>query len=698
MLPWFRPRPRSRWGDPPRKGPRLNCEELESRTLPTVSAPTPPLFPPDTSPTSLPLSLPDGQGAFMVVADLGKDGEEDFIFLDRDLARLVARYGRGDPFVIADEADGLVDPRAIRLGDLDGDGLPDLVVANGAGNNLLIFPGLPGGSFGPELMGGRGIPVGLGPVDLAFYPDDRQTDGLFLPPRLVVVDQDSDDVVILFGQASTLEIRERFEAGIRPTSVLVADATGDGILDIVITEGGSDQVRILPGLGLGKFDDSFPRLLSTGSLPVQCLIEDFTGDGTVDLVTVNRGSDSLTFFESVPNPTTVGRELPSGGQAPSAALAQDVNSDGISDLVVANSGNNSVALFLGTPSGPVLAETQTSPGFQPMALAGLASPLASEVYAGDSSLALASLLTFAASPLNSNQSSSDSPPLPIPSRPDDDVSTGTGDLGDSAPIAALLPLVPGMVALVPTLVAGAPLLDQSPVYRLSLDSDEPGPFLHESIFTLVLTDSPLPDEDREDSPGPGGEGGSDVERFVLGIEEAVRDSPRVPANRQVVRLVLPGSTVLEEESSADPHPGLSTGVCPLATSPEASYSTGKSTQGETVLSCWIAGLAGPLLDSLMQRRSAGMVMPSGGCEGEGGRGAQAILDALFALRHEPAAPPAPESAPNHLGLAGLAAGAIGAIGVAGLMLYAAGRGRRPVWRGPLTAVTRGHPPGTLFHP
>src|SRR5205807_160981 len=124
-----------------------------------------------------------------------------------------------------------------------------------------------------------------------------------------------------------------------PTSVLVSQHAGDRNPDLVVTDGGSDSVRILAGQGQGRFDDGNPRVLSTGAAPQQEVIADFTGDGHLDLVTVNSGSDDLTFVPNFLAPGAVGREIPSGGHSPVAALAADVNGDGVSDLVVANNGD-----------------------------------------------------------------------------------------------------------------------------------------------------------------------------------------------------------------------------------------------------------------------------------------------------------------------------------------------------------------------
>ena len=54
-------------------------------------------------------------------------------------------------------------PAPSKLADLNSDGIPDLIVANSGGNNVLVYPGLGNGQFGPSFGGSTGFPVGTDP-------------------------------------------------------------------------------------------------------------------------------------------------------------------------------------------------------------------------------------------------------------------------------------------------------------------------------------------------------------------------------------------------------------------------------------------------------------------------------------------------------------------------------------------------------
>ena len=96
------------------------------------------------------------QSVALAVADLG-NGTKDFIYANQGLDRVVVDYG-GQKTVVGDRSTGLLAPGAVKLADLNGDGIPDLIVANSGSNNVLIYPGAgqrpvrPGAQWRPRLL------------------------------------------------------------------------------------------------------------------------------------------------------------------------------------------------------------------------------------------------------------------------------------------------------------------------------------------------------------------------------------------------------------------------------------------------------------------------------------------------------------------------------------------------------------------
>jgi hypothetical protein len=72
----------------------------------------------------------------------------------------------------------------------------------------------------------------------------------------------------------------------------VEDFNGDGKLDLAVANGGGNTVSILPGLGTGSFGARSD--FGTGSLPISVAVEDFNGDGKLDLAVANFDGNTVS--------------------------------------------------------------------------------------------------------------------------------------------------------------------------------------------------------------------------------------------------------------------------------------------------------------------------------------------------------------------------------------------------------------------
>lgn len=77
-----------------------------------------------------------------------------------------------------------------------------------------------------------------------------------------------------------------------PTALATSDINGDGVPDLVVTNGFSNNVSIL----LGKGDATYHAAVSfgAGTNPVSVTVADFDGDGRLDLAVANADSADVS--------------------------------------------------------------------------------------------------------------------------------------------------------------------------------------------------------------------------------------------------------------------------------------------------------------------------------------------------------------------------------------------------------------------
>src|SRR5215510_11042985 len=136
---------------------------------------------------------------------------------------------------------------------------------------------------------------GAGPDPVSVAVGDFNGDGV---QDLVVAnsgDFDSGNISVLLGNGDgTFQAAVNFGAGNNPSSIAVGDFNGDGVQDLTVAHGffGSNSVSVLLGNGDGTFQEGVNY--GTGFAPSFVAVADFNGDGVQDLAVANEGSDNLS--------------------------------------------------------------------------------------------------------------------------------------------------------------------------------------------------------------------------------------------------------------------------------------------------------------------------------------------------------------------------------------------------------------------
>ena len=303
---------------------------------------------------------PVKQAIALAVADLTGNGVPDFVFADQSLNQVSVVYGTtsqdaSSPAVIGNQTTGVLAPGAVLLADMNGDGIPDLIVANSGGNNVLVYPGLGNGQFGPPVGGTKGFPVGTDPTGLTVANLNGQ-------PDLLVADTGSNDVSVLLGQGSgsswTMNQGPRVQTDAGPVALAVGDLLGGTQTDLAVANSGANNVQIFPGIGGGFFKQA-TKTYAVGQAPSSLFLGNFNGLGP-GLATLNAGSNNGTLISNLGLAETVTQSFPTGGNSPTAGFAGEFTNDGFTDLLVGNNGDGHLALLLGGPGGLSLFQTLSS--------------------------------------------------------------------------------------------------------------------------------------------------------------------------------------------------------------------------------------------------------------------------------------------------------------------------------------------------
>ncbi|MGA2847991.1 MAG: FG-GAP-like repeat-containing protein [Terracidiphilus sp.] len=244
-------------------------------------------------------------------------------------------------------------PISVAAADFNGDGIPDLAVANSNSDSLTILLGNGDGTFTTTAVS---PPTGIYPYFVAV--GDFNGDG---KADLAVADSSASSLTILLGNGDGTfsPTIANPQTGSVPRAVAVGDFNGDGIQDLAVANSGSTTMTILLGNGDGTFTASAasPQI---GSSPQSIALGDFNGDGIQDLAVANAGSDTLTILLGNGDGTFAQAASPSTGSDPVSVAAGDFNGDGKLDLAVANYYGDAATILLGNGDGTFTA-TAVSP-------------------------------------------------------------------------------------------------------------------------------------------------------------------------------------------------------------------------------------------------------------------------------------------------------------------------------------------------
>jgi hypothetical protein len=300
----------------------------------------------------LPLSI-GSRPNDMAVADWNKDGKLDIVTCNvEDTVTVLLGNGRGG-FTPAPGSPINVAAHLIAVGDVNNDRNPDLALTHHDSFGVVVLLGTGDGKFAAAPGSPFTAHQGTKAHNHGLALNDLNSDGNL---DITTSNQDDHSVSVLLGNGRggfTPAAGSPFAVGRAPYPHAVGDVNGDGRLDLVTPNVGSNNVTVLLGDGRGGFTAAANSPYAVTSRPYYIAIGDVSGDAKPDLVTTHDDINLMTtllgdgrggFTPAPASPFDLGRRA-------YKLVTADINRDARADLVIGTEASDSVAVLLSNERG-----------------------------------------------------------------------------------------------------------------------------------------------------------------------------------------------------------------------------------------------------------------------------------------------------------------------------------------------------------
>ena len=305
----------------------------------------------------------------VAVADIDGDGKPDMVVVNRltntfSVFRNTSTVGTISTASFAAKVDFATDstPSAIAFGDLDGDGKLDIVITNMFLNRISVYLNTAtAGSITTSSFAAKvNFITDTLSLPTAVAIGDLNGDG---KPDLAVTNSFSNTISLLKNlctlgsiTAASFSAATVYKTGLGPTSVAIADFDGDGKPDLAVTNFNAKTFSVLRNKVAGNVIDttSFAAKVdfTTGTGPHALAVGDLNNDGKPDIVVANQGSNTISVFSNnavsgtITTASFVAKvDIASGGESPYYITIANIDGDNKPDILTANLVLNNISVI-----------------------------------------------------------------------------------------------------------------------------------------------------------------------------------------------------------------------------------------------------------------------------------------------------------------------------------------------------------------
>ncbi len=301
--------------------------------------------------------------SYVTIADVDGDGHSDLVVVNNNNIS-VLRNSATTGTIDASSFEAKVDfdlvftgPVAVAIGDLDGDGKPDMAAANSSANSVSVLrnTSTPGSiSMAAKVdftAGNTPFFISISDLDGDGKRDMVVANAAALTNTVSVLRNTSTAGTIT---SSSFAAKVPFTTGPIPRSVSIGDVDGDNKPELVVanSEATNTTLSVLRNISTSgnitasSFDVKTD--FTTGISPYQVTLGDADGDGKADMVVANQNSNTISVLRNTSAPGSISAAAKvdfATGNSPRSIAIGDLDGDGIPEIVAGNFSSNSVSIF-----------------------------------------------------------------------------------------------------------------------------------------------------------------------------------------------------------------------------------------------------------------------------------------------------------------------------------------------------------------